>query len=438
MGDLKLFAIAGNPVLHSKSPDMFRAAFEKLAMDKRCYLRFAASRPEEVLQVMREIPVSGFNITSPFKEEIIPLLDEVDETVRKIGAANAVIAEGGKLRGFNTDFVGVEGAFRENGITLAGKKAVVLGAGGAARAAVAALVPAGADVVVVNRTLQKARLIAETFSCGASPMEDLEERTGEADIFVSCLPVDKHIVPTRSLRPGLVIFDANYGETVELAKEGARHGCTIIDGREWLLYQGVAAFSLFTGLKTPPVEVMRESIYGRTTRKRNIAIIGFMGTGKSVVGRLVAERLRMPFVDVDDEIEKKNDLTVEDIFRRDGEEEFRKMEADEIEYIAGLPGRVISCGGGAVLNESAMRRLKERSVMVWLWAGVDTILKRTEHNGARPLLNVEDRKSEIERMLLFRKPFYAGNSDLFIRTDDRSPEEIAERICHESGKFLTG
>jgi shikimate kinase len=114
------------------------------------------------------------------------------------------------------------------------------------------------------------------------------------------------------------------------------------------------------------------------------------------------------------------------------------MEADEIERLAGLPGRVISCGGGAVLNEGAMRRLKERSIMVWLWAGVDTILKRTERDNARPLLNIKDGKSEIEKILSFRKPYYAGASDLFMRTDDRGPEEIAERICYESSKFLAG
>src|SRR5512145_2844663 len=142
MNNLKLFAIAGNPVLHSKSPQMFRAAFEYLNIDNYHYLCFAASRAEEIVHVMREVPVSGFNVTSPFKEEIIPLLDDVDETAWKVGAVNAIITEGDRLKGFNTDFVGVEGAFRENGIRLDGKKVVVVGAGGAARAAVAALVPA--------------------------------------------------------------------------------------------------------------------------------------------------------------------------------------------------------------------------------------------------------------------------------------------------------
>jgi shikimate dehydrogenase len=107
---------------------MFHAAFKELGINNAYYLRFAASRPEDILRVMREVPIAGFNITSPFKEEIIPFLDDVDETARKIGAVNAITTDGDKLKGFNTDYRGVEGAFQENGIELAGKKVVVVGA----------------------------------------------------------------------------------------------------------------------------------------------------------------------------------------------------------------------------------------------------------------------------------------------------------------------
>jgi shikimate dehydrogenase len=437
MSETKLFAIAGNPALHSRSPQMFHAAFRALGMDNCFYLRFAASRAEEVLKAMREVPISGFNVTSPFKEEIVPLLDDVDETARRIGAVNAIIAEGDRLKGFNTDVVGVEGAFGENGVELAGKKAVVLGAGGAAKAAVAALVAANTKVVVVNRTFKKAELIAESFGCGTASMEDLEKEIDESDILVSCLPGGIHVVPAHSLRRGLVILDANYGEKAILAGEGTRRGCTVIDGGGWLLYQGLATFTLFTGLGNPPVEVMRKSVFGKHTFSRsNIALIGFMGTGKSVVGRHVSEKLKLPFIDVDSEIEKRNNVTIDEIFRKYGEEVFRKMEREEIERVGGLSGRVIACGGGAVLNKSTMNYLKEHCIIIWLWANIDTILKRTKDSGMRPLLKMKDKRSEAETMLTSRKPYYAEASDLFISTDYKKPEEIAERICHESNKFL--
>jgi shikimate dehydrogenase len=436
MSEMKLFAVAGNPILHSRSPEIFQAAFKALGMDNYYYLRFASSRAQEITQAMRDMPVSGFNVTSPFKEKVIPLLEDVDETALKIGAVNMIINEDGRLKGFNTDVTGVEHAFLENGVALAGKKAVVLGAGGAAKAAVAALTAAGADVVVVNRTFKKAEFIAEMFTCKASPIEGLGTEMEEADILVSCLLAGIHIVPVHSLRQGLIVLDANYGETSALVKEGIRNGCTIIDGKEWLLFQGTKAFTYFTGIQ-PPLEVMRKALYERRTfNRRSIALIGFMGVGKSTIGGHVAKRLKMPHIDVDSEIEKLNSMSIEEIFEKNGEEAFRRMEANEIERAAGLPGRVISCGGGAVLNKSSMNYLRKHCIIVWLWADFDTILKRTGNSGVRPLLKVQNRKSEIEMLLTFRKPYYADASDLCIGTDHKKPGEIAERICNESTQFL--
>jgi shikimate kinase len=269
-----------------------------------------------------------------------------------------------------------------------------------------------------------------------SPIEDLGKEMDEADILVSCLPTGKHVVPVHTFRQGLVILDANYGETTVLAREGAHNGCTIIDGREWLLFQGAKAFTHFTG-RQPPLEAMRKALYEkRAFEKRNVALIGFMGAGKSTVGRHLAEKLKMPLIDIDSEIEKINNSSIEEIFERNGEEVFRKMEASEIEHVAGLPDRVISCGGGAVINKRSMNYLREHCIVIWLWANINTILKRTGVNGARPLLKVKDKRSEIETLLTFRKPYYADASDLFISTDYKKPGEIAERIYNESNKFL--
>ena len=245
-------------------------------------------------------------------------------------------------------------------------------------------------------------------------------------------------MPTHALRQGLVILDANYSETTALVREGTQNGCTIIDGREWLLFQGVKAFTYFTGVQKPPIETMRKTLYEKKDfKKRNIALIGFMGAGKSTIGCHVAERLKIPFIDIDDEIEKISNFSIKEIFERNGEEAFRKMEADEIKCVAGLPGRVISCGGGAVLNKDSMHYLREYCIVIWLWAGIETILKRTGDSGVRPLLNVEDKRLAIKTMLTPRKPYYADASDLFISTDYKKPGEIVERIYNESIKFLT-
>jgi shikimate dehydrogenase len=438
MSEEKFFAVAGNPVLHSRSPQMFQAAFRALGLDDCHYLRFAPWQAREIAAAMRDIPIRGLNVTSPFKEEIIPFLDDIDEAARRIGAVNTIIVENDRLKGFNTDAEGIKRAFLENGITLAGKRAVVLGSGGAAKAAVVGLKAADADVLIVNRTFEKAKSIAETFVCRSAPMESLGEEIGKANILVSCLPRGIDIVPGGSLDKGLIILDANYGERSVLLKDGTLHGCTIIDGREWLLYQGISAFTYFTGMQVSSIGIMRKALYEKDIPgRKNIALIGFMGTGKSTVGRYIAEKLKLSLIDIDNEIEKRKNVTIEEIFANEGEEVFRKIEAEEIERACSLPGRVISCGGGAVINKHSVDQLRQHCVVAWLMADIDTILDRIGESGARPLLKVRGRRSTIETLLALRKPCYAGASDILIDTDHRDPQEIAERICYESGKFLT-
>ena len=112
------------------------------------------------------------------------------------------------------------------------------------------------------------------------------------------------------------------------------------------------------------------------------------------------------------------------------------MEARQIKDVAQRSQQVIACGGGAVLNKNSMDHIRENSIVVWLYATTGTILQRTGDNGMRPLLNVEDKRSEIEKLFRLRKPFYASASDLLVETDKKRPKEIAKRICDESSKFL--
>ncbi len=435
----KMFAIAGDPVLHTRSPLMFRAAFDALHMNNFRYLRLSASRADEIVTAMKELPISAFNVTSPFKEEVIPLLDGVDEGARKIGAVNAVCSEKGMLVGYNTDVIGVEASFRQKNIRLKGRKAVVLGAGGAAKAAIAALKSNGADVIVVNRTLEKAARLAAAFSCRVAHLGDTVHELAAADVLVSCLPGGVDAVPDSALRSDLVVLDANYGEKAVVARKGIRYGCAVIDGLEWLISQGVAAFTLFTGLSDPPVDVMRRAVLSSPTdEKSNIALVGFMGAGKSAVGSYLSRMMELPLVDVDHEVEKNCAASIKQIFEEQGEAAFRRIEGDELDRAASLSGRIIACGGGAVLNGRAVQLLKQRCIMVWLWAGIDTVLQRMSDDDARPLLKGSgDRRSRLKAILTLRSPLYADASDIVIHTGDKTPEEIAQRIKRESSQFLS-
>ncbi len=435
MDDTKFFAVAGDPILHSRSPEMFRAAFRASSMNA-VYLRFAGSAANEIARMARSMHIHGFNITAPYKEKILPFLDDMDEAARRSGAVNTVILDKGKLVGFNTDIEGVREALLGHGVAMGGKKALILGAGGAAKAAALALVSQGARVILVNRTLERAQDIASAFSCRAAPVEAIPQEMDGADILISCISLGMSMVPRHSLRKDLVVLDAHYREETPLVRDAKARKCTVIDGREWLLFQGACAFRHFTG-QEPPVLAMRSALYGDgECPRKNIALIGFMGTGKSTVGRHLAEGLKMTHIDIDGEIERKNASSITDIFKTLGEGPFRRMEERQIDAAARMSGRIISCGGGAVLNTASIDRLRSSATIVWLNAGVETILQRVGIDRSRPLLNVPDRKTEIEKMLRVRTGYYARACDLVINTDEKEPGEIAKRIYDEINTSL--
>lgn len=427
-----IFAVAGNPVLHSRSPALFNAAFGELSIDA-VYTRLAASNPRDIIESIPAIGLSGVNITSPFKEEIIPFLDDMDREAHNIGAVNTVVVEEGKLKGYNTDHLGASQAFLQNGISLFQKKVLVLGAGGAAKAAVFGLVKERARVVICNRTLNKALRMALDFGCRAATLENMEGELRDADILLSCLPsLNTRIVNVPALTERLTVLDANYQTETQLSKDARSRGCNVIDGREWLLFQGIEAFTRFTGLQ-PPIDTMRSALYGKPMRKKsNIALIGFMGTGKTSVAHDLGRVTGKPVLDIDRTIEEKTGHSIQEIFALQGETGFRAVEKDEIGKIAHISDTVIACGGGVVVDAENIAALKETCIVVWLWADEDTILKRVGTGEERPLLPGENRALAIGRLLDNRLPRYAYASDLIVRTDGKGIEEIAERIGYEN------
>ncbi len=165
---------------------------------------------------------------------------------------------------------------------------------------------------------------------------------------------------------------------------------------------------------------------------KNIVLTGFMGTGKTEVGRELARVLGWKVIDVDDEIVKAQKMSINEIFSRFGEPAFRDIETEMIRQVSRSRNVIISTGGGAVLRQENMDILKERGVVVCLDAAPDTILKRTSGNSERPLLKVEDPLGRIRELLEFRRPFYQ-KADITIDTDGKTPLLIAEEILERMG-----
>ena len=169
--------------------------------------------------------------------------------------------------------------------------------------------------------------------------------------------------------------------------------------------------------------------------KTNIALIGYMGTGKTVVGQLLAEKLGMKFIELDWLIEQEAGKPIPEIFQDDGEIAFRELEIEATKKIAREKYSVIACGGGIVLNKINIDRLKEGAMIVYLTASPRAILKRVSGQaGQRPLLEVENQLKTIGEMLRFRKPFYERAADITTNTSRLNADAVAEQIIEELKK----
>lgn len=255
------FGIIGYPLTYTLSPRMHNRAFEVLGIDA-VYDAYPVEDVQKALELMRSIPLEGVSVTIPHKESILKGLDGVDERAKAIGAVNTVLNDGGRLYGFNTDWFGFLVALKES-TGLEGKKALVLGAGGAARAACYALKLEGAQVFVSSRTFDKAKALAEEFKASAIPWEGRNNWQGEILVNATPLgsrgemPIESHV-----LHEGMVVMDMVYEpRKTPLLKEAERRGARVVEGLRMLLFQGAKQLEIWLGI-TPPLEVMWEAIAG--------------------------------------------------------------------------------------------------------------------------------------------------------------------------------
>jgi len=274
---MNVFGLLGNPVGHSLSPPMHEAAYGELGMDAR-YVTFEPA-PDDLggaIEGASALGISGLNVTIPFKEDALNHV-EPDDLAARIGAVNTIdfsadatdsSAASARPTGHNTDAAGVRRSFAHHDVTLAGRDAVVVGAGGAARAAAFALADAGAAVHVANRTVERAEaLAADLRGATAGGLDSLGTRVPDADLLVNATSVgmeeDRSPVPADALHGDLAVLDAVYRPLdTRLLREARERGATTIDGAWMLLYQGVEAFERWTG-REAPVSAMNEALRAR-------------------------------------------------------------------------------------------------------------------------------------------------------------------------------
>lgn len=166
----------------------------------------------------------------------------------------------------------------------------------------------------------------------------------------------------------------------------------------------------------------------------NIAVIGFMATGKTTISKELSENLNMEFIDVDKFIEEKTKMTISEIFEKHGEEYFREIEKKSLEGISSLENMVISCGGGVCLNPENIINIRKNSLVILLEADPETIIKRIERDESRPLLRDKKNKEDIKRIMDSRKDSYYKAADIIIDTNNKSILNIRDEIIKKIGK----
>ncbi|MBO8141087.1 MAG: shikimate dehydrogenase [Firmicutes bacterium] len=276
-GETAVVGLIGYPVAHSLSPVMHNRAFAQLEMNW-VYVPFPV-RPEDLeaaVKGLRALSLRGVNVTVPHKTAIVPFLDRLTPAAAAIGAVNTVINQDGYLVGDNTDAIGFVRSLREEAdFDPAGSRAVILGAGGAARAIAVGLAESrAARIAIANRTRERARELAELAArlgpettALALDSPELEEELAAADVLVQTTPLgmagagEAHLpVNENWLHPPLLVCDIVYTPLyTPLLAAAARRGCRIVPGWGMLLYQGVEAFERWTG-RPPPIAVMRRAL----------------------------------------------------------------------------------------------------------------------------------------------------------------------------------
>ena len=367
---------------------------------------------EQVGPFLEKKEYDGLNVTIPYKKTVIPYCDELTEAARSIGSVNTIVKRpDGTLLGHNTDYDGFLWLLKNAGADVKGKKAVVLGTGGASVTVQAALRDLGASpVVVISRS-------------GEDNYDNLD-RHADAKILVNATPVGMYpkagVSPVDlSLFPALEgVFDVVYNPAkTQLLLEAEKRGIPCANGLGMLVAQAKAAAEYFDGRP-----IGDEAVYSIKTElernTRNIMLIGMPGSGKSTVGAALAASLNRKLVDVDERIVELAGCSIPEIFARDGEEGFRRIEHQALCQVSQESGLVIATGGGVVTRQENFDPMRQNSLIVWLLRDL-SLLPRD----GRPL----SQTNSLTEMFKVREPMYRAAADC-IADNNGSVEDTVKQI----------
>ncbi len=369
---------------------------------------------EKLDSFMREKSFRAINVTIPYKEAVLPYLDEIDPQAEKIGAVNTIINDGGKLKGYNTDFLGLLALITRHIKTLAGKKVLVLGSGGTSKTACAVAGKLGASEVYIVSRGERA---------GAITYAEAYKIHTDAKVIINTTPCGMYpnnggkAIELDRFSEVEACFDAVYNPLRSAFILDAKERGIIAEGGLYMLVaQAVFAAEYFKSKKLPSgtIDKIFDEIY---RKKQNLVLIGMPSVGKTTLGKRIAKKLGYSFLDTDEMIYAAEGKTPAEIINDLGEKVFREIEAREVKRAAAQQGAVIATGGGAVLLEENRRALRENGKIIFLNRPIEKLLT----TGNRPLSNSEEKLRERYRE---RYPIYLAMADKKIDCGDSINENV--------------
>lgn len=385
-----------SPQIHASLGDYSYDLFEK--------------EPEEIEDFLKHGDFTGINVTVPYKKDVIPHLDELSPIAKRLGAVNTIVRRNGKLIGHNTDYFGFLTMVKASNLTVSGKKVLVLGSGGASNTVVAVLKELAAQVVVISRT-------------GENNYVNLQLHE-EAAVIVNTTPVGMY--PNTGLSPVDLdhfpklegVLDVIYNPArTQLLLDAEKRGLVTMNGLLMLVAQAKEASEWF--MET----VIEDQIIAAIHRKlqlqmENIILIGMPGSGKSTVGKLLAEKCGKQFMDADEALVSQSGRAIRDIFAQDGEPLFRELETNVLATLGRQSGLVLATGGGCVTQRRNYPLLHQNGTIFCLQRNLDQLPV-----DGRPL----SQATRIEEMYKIRKPLYECFADHMI-DNNSSPEATVDQI----------
>lgn len=406
--------LIGNPLGHSWSPAIHKYLIHK----DYCLMPL---HEEELTLFFEKKDFDGINVTIPYKQAVIPYLDELDENAEAIGAVNCIVHKNGKLKGYNTDYEGFQEMLVSHHVPIDGNNVAILGSGGASKAIRQAIIGLKGNPVIVSRTKKE----------GVITYEELYARESSFQVLVNTTPVgmspnvDDVPVDLRVFAALQYVVDIIANPLcTKLCFTAKQLHIPCLGGFEMLVRQALAADRYFMECDVDG-RLVEPCMNALLNEKRNIVLIGMPTSGKTTISKKLQECTGKTVVEMDEEIVTRTGMSIKDYFAQYGEENFRKVEKEVAEEHRLGKGEIISCGGGVIKTPETMKALSENGVVIW----IDRDLNYLYPTSDRPLLNEQNKVLELYNQ---RLPLYEMYSDIRIENNS-SLEDCVEKIIKETG-----